>query len=58
LAGVGLVGLITLDVTHRRKEFAIRVALGASSASIIRLSVAKAMRHSGAGLVLGLGLRA
>jgi ABC-type antimicrobial peptide transport system permease subunit len=56
LASVGLVGLVTLDVTHRRKEFAIRLALGAPSASIVRLSVTKAMRQSAVGLALGLGL--
>ena len=45
LAIVGLVSVISLDVAHRRREFAIRLALGARSGEV---SGAGAARHAGA----------
>jgi predicted permease len=36
LAALGLFSLVSLDVAHRRREFAIRLALGSSRAAILR----------------------
>ena len=54
LAGVGLFGLVSLDVAERRGEFAIRVALGAQRADVIRSALAVAAMRVAAGLVIGL----
>jgi ABC-type antimicrobial peptide transport system permease subunit len=56
LAVIGLYGVMSYMVARRRNEIAIRMALGAEPASIIRL----VMRESGtlllAGLVIGTAL--
>ena len=52
LAVVGLVSLVGLDVTQRRREFAIRLAMGAQG----RHLVAGVVRRVGRRLLLGLGL--
>ena len=54
LAGLGLFGLVSLDVTERRREFAIRLALGAQRRDVIRTALAVAGWRVAAGLLLGL----
>jgi putative ABC transport system permease protein len=54
LAGLGLFGLVSLDVTERRREFAIRLALGAQRHHVIRSALAVAGWRAAAGLLLGL----
>jgi putative ABC transport system permease protein len=54
LAGLGLFGLVSLDVTERRREFAIRLALGAQRGDIIRTALAVAGWRVAVGLLLGL----
>lgn len=54
LAALGLFSLVALDVTQRRREFAIRLALGDSQGGIVRRVLAHAARRVFAGLVLGL----
>jgi len=55
LAALGLFSLVALDVADRRREFAIRLALGASGATILRGVLARAGGRVIAGLALGLG---
>ncbi|HZI42316.1 MAG TPA: FtsX-like permease family protein, partial [Gemmatimonadaceae bacterium] len=54
VAAIGLYGVITYDVAQRRQELAIRVALGARAAHIVRLVVAQAFSFAGAGVALGI----
>jgi putative ABC transport system permease protein len=54
LAGLGLFGLVSLDVAERGREFAIRMALGAQRGDVIRAALAVAATRVAAGLVLGL----
>ena len=54
LAGVGLYGVISYSLTQRRKEFGIRVALGASPGTVVLQVLRGALGMVGAGLGLGL----
>ena len=53
LAAVGLYGVVAYSVTKRRQEFAIRTALGATPAGIVRLALGRGMILTGLGLALG-----
>jgi ABC-type antimicrobial peptide transport system permease subunit len=54
LAALGIHGLVSCWVTQRTGEFGIRVALGASPGSVIRLVVGHCLRLAGVGIVVGL----
>jgi putative ABC transport system permease protein len=54
LAGLGLFSLVALDVAHRGREFAIRLALGATRPAILRSVLVRAAWRVAAGLSLGL----
>jgi putative ABC transport system permease protein len=54
LAALGLFSVVALDVTHRAREFAIRMALGAPRRTILRGVLARAGSRVAAGLALGL----
>ena len=56
LASVGLYGVLSYAVTQRSREIGLRMALGASSASVMRMVVARGLSLTGAGLALGLAL--
>jgi putative ABC transport system permease protein len=56
LSAVGLFSLVALEVAHRRREFAIRLALGAPGATIVRNVLWRAAWRVAAGLVLGFGV--
>lgn len=56
LAAIGIYSLMSYYVSQRRQEIGVRLALGASHASVIRLTVGAAGRLAGLGLVIGLGL--
>jgi putative ABC transport system permease protein len=53
LAGVGLFGLVALDVGERAREFAIRLALGARRRDVIRSAMTAAAVRVAAGLAAG-----
>jgi predicted permease len=53
LAAIGTFGLVSQAVTQRHREFAIRLALGAERATIIRAVVRRALATALAGLVIG-----
>jgi predicted permease len=53
LAMVGLYGIVSYMVARRRNEIGIRMAIGASKASILRMILREAMTLVGAGVVIG-----
>jgi ABC-type antimicrobial peptide transport system permease subunit len=53
LAATGTYGVISYIATSRRREFAIRVALGADGGRVTRLVVGQGLRMTIAGLVCG-----
>jgi putative ABC transport system permease protein len=55
LAALGIYGLVSYWVTQRTAEFGIRMALGASTTSVVSLVVGHCLRLTGIGIVLGLG---
>ncbi|HXW08762.1 MAG TPA: ABC transporter permease [Vicinamibacterales bacterium] len=54
LAAIGLYGVMSYNVSQRRKELGIRSALGASRAALARLVLREALSLSVAGVALGL----
>jgi predicted permease len=55
LAALGLYGLLAATVGTRRREIAIRIAVGARPAAIARQLVGDCLRHVGVGIALGCG---
>ncbi len=54
LAALGLFSLVAIDVAHRGREFAIRMALGASRPAILRGVLVRAGWRVATGVALGL----
>jgi ABC-type antimicrobial peptide transport system permease subunit len=54
LAGVGLYGTLAYLTSQRTQEFGVRLALGASAASILRLVFREGCLLTGLGAALGL----
>jgi ABC-type antimicrobial peptide transport system permease subunit len=55
LASVGLYGVMAYSVTRRRREIGVRMAIGATRGTVLRLVVADGMRLVGWGIAFGLG---
>jgi putative ABC transport system permease protein len=58
LSMIGVYGVVAYGVRQRVRELAVRVALGAGSASIQRLVLGEGLRHGAAGVAVGLCLAA
>jgi putative ABC transport system permease protein len=56
LAMMGLYGVMSYNVERRRNEIAIRVALGAEQARVVRMVLGEVLLMVGTGLAVGLGL--
>ena len=54
LASLGLYGVLSYSVTQRSREIGLRMALGASASSVIRMIVARGLSLTAIGLVIGL----
>jgi predicted permease len=52
LAGVGIYGVMSLSVANRRREFGVRLAVGADPAALVRL----VLREGAAIAVIGVGI--
>lgn len=55
IAGIGLVGVISYSVAQRTRELALRLALGARPAQVLRLILAQGILVTGVGISAGLG---
>ena len=55
LGGVGLYGVIAYGVTHRVREFGLRIALGAAPSRISGLVLGEGLVLAGTGAAIGLG---
>jgi predicted permease len=56
VAAIGLFGVVSYSVTRRRREFGIRLALGARPPALVRFAAREVVALAAAGLALGLGL--
>jgi ABC-type lipoprotein release transport system permease subunit len=54
LAVVGVAGVMACSVAERRREIGVRLAIGATSASILRRFLGRSVRLAALGLALGL----
>ena len=55
IAGIGLVGVLSYSVAQRTRELALRLALGARPAQVLRLVLAQGLAVTVVGITTGLG---
>jgi len=55
LATIGLYGVVAYGVSRRRRDIAIRMALGADRTRVLRMFLAQGMRLITVGVIAGLG---
>jgi putative ABC transport system permease protein len=56
LASIGLYGVLSYAVTQRSRELGLRMALGATGGSVMRIVVVRGLSLTAAGLAIGLAL--
>ena len=56
LAGVGVFGVFAEDVSRRRREIGIRLALGARHSQVVAQILARALRRAAVGVAIGAAL--
>ena len=56
LASIGLYGVLSYAVTQRSRELGLRMALGATTGSVMRLVVARGLMLTASGLAIGMAL--
>jgi putative ABC transport system permease protein len=56
LAAVGLYGVLSYAVTQRSRELGLRIALGASRGSVMRMIAGRGLALTATGVTIGLGL--
>jgi putative ABC transport system permease protein len=54
LAAVGIFGVLAFSVTQRRREFGIRMAVGAQSRDVLGIVLARGLKIAAGGIALGL----
>ena len=54
LAAVGLFGVVANEVTQRRREIGLRMALGADRGHVVRLMVSQGTKPAAIGLAIGI----
>jgi putative ABC transport system permease protein len=54
LASSGLLGLMSYNVRSQSKEIAVRIALGATASTILRMVLARALLLTGSGIAIGI----
>ena len=55
LAGVGLYGVMSYTVAQSYRELALRMALGAGAANLLRLVISRGLRLTATGIIFGIG---
>jgi putative ABC transport system permease protein len=56
LAGAGIYGVMSYNVSQRRREMGVHLALGAPRGAIVRMVVGDGMRLAAVGVALGIAL--